>query len=60
MEQSDIHRDITNVLPNIIRHGLNVVEHMKHSGQYSRTYLRKVGLLSNKWKRSSPGWKRTP
>jgi hypothetical protein len=55
-----IRKDITNVLPNIRRHGLAVVEHMKYSGLYSRSYLRKAGLLPNKWKKPGLGWKRHP
>ncbi|MCK4501041.1 hypothetical protein KAU11_11135 [Candidatus Babeliales bacterium] len=52
-----IDRDTTNAMPHIIAHGLAIVRHMKYSGKYSKTYLRKVGLLPNKWKSPGLGWK---
>lgn len=52
-----IRRDITNVMPSIVEDGLAIVTHMKYSGRYSRSYLRKVGLLPNPWKNPGPGWK---
>ena len=41
--------DLTNVMPSIIAEGLAVVGYMKHSGKYSRTKLRKLGLIHDPW-----------
>jgi hypothetical protein len=51
---------MTNVLPQIRKDGLAIVAHMKYSGRYSRTYLRKAGLIPNPWKKPGPGWKAKP
>lgn len=52
-----IRRDMTNVLPGIRARGLLIAEQMKLSGRYSRSQLRKMGLIHNPWKRPPPGWK---
>jgi len=51
--EDDIQRDITGSLIGIIREGRTVVEQMRHSGM-SRTRMRKLGLIRDKWKKKNP------
>lgn len=53
----NVRRDITGVLPQIVKKGGETVQDIKSSGNYSRSKLRKWGLLPNPWKKGKPGWK---
>lgn len=46
-----IRRDITGALPGIVRGGRLDVQDIVDSGRYSRTQLRKLGLIPDKWKK---------
>lgn len=52
-----VRRDITDVRPYILKKGGETIQHMKTSGNYSRSKLRKLGILPNPWKKPKPGWK---
>lgn len=45
-----VKKDTTNALPAIIARGRKIVTHMQHSGNYSKSELRKYGILP-KWKK---------
>lgn len=51
-----IQRDITNVLPSIIKVGQLAIMEIISSRMYSRTKMRKLGLIHNPWK-PKLGWK---
>lgn len=53
----EIRRDITNVRPYIMKKGGEAVMDIKINKRYSRTKLRKWGLLSSPWKIKGTGWK---
>ena len=46
-----VKRDLTNVYPYIKRRADAAVANMKHSGNYSRSKLRKLGILPNPYKK---------
>ena len=46
-----VKKDITNALPAIVAHGRKIVTHMQHSGNYSRSKLRKLGIIPNPHKK---------
>lgn len=47
-----VKKDTTNALPAIMDRGRKIVTHMQHSGHYTKSQLRKLGLV--------PKWKRNP
>lgn len=48
-------RDVTDVMPYIMKKGAEAADRMKHSGNYSRSKLRKLGLLPNPYKKKNGG-----
>jgi hypothetical protein len=46
-----VKKDTTNALPAIMDKGRRIVTHMQHSGNYSRSKLRKLGIIPNPHKK---------
>lgn len=48
-----VRRDITGAMPKIVKKGNETIQDIKSSGNYSRSKLRKWGILSNPYKKKS-------
>jgi len=58
LSDNDIHRDITNIRPMIIKWGRDEIDRLRFSSSISRTKKRKWGLIHNPWKRNAEGKRR--